>query len=111
MTSYIVRTGGQKKKNQLRQKELSLRGDIRRRATRGKLERCAEKVRAAHLGVVKALFHESKPFREEDEGTCNATADKLHESKEYWKSISIDEIIEIYSNEIDDDIYVDRKKW
>ncbi len=81
MTSYIGRIGGQKKKNQLRQKELSLRGDIRRRATRDKLERSAEKVRAAHLGVVKALFHESKSVREEDEGTCNATVDNCRNPK------------------------------
>ena len=55
MTSYVARTGGQKKQNLLRQRELELRGDIRRHETPKNLERRAEKVRAAHLGVIKAL--------------------------------------------------------
>ena len=43
MPSDIARTRGQKKKNILRQKELALRGDIRREASADKLERSAEK--------------------------------------------------------------------
>ena len=111
MTSYIARSGGQKKKNILRQKELALRGDIRREVAEEKLDRSAEKVRLAQLGVIKALFHEAEPARSEDEDRVADTLQRLGEAREYWADVTVKEIIELYSTEDDEDIFIDRKKW
>ena len=105
------RRGGNKKKNQLRQKENSFRGDICRQATRDKLEFSAEKVRVAHLGVIKGLNHEYLPVRNEGDNNCSATLDNLRQAKQYWETISIDEIIEIYSQDSDGDTYVGKKQY
>ena len=111
MTSYIARTGGQKKKNILDQRELALRGDIRREAVEAKLHRSAEKVRLAQLGVIKALLHEAEPARSEDEDRVAGTLQRLGEAREYWMDVPIEEIIEMYSTEDEDDVFIDRKKW
>ena len=81
--NYIPRTGGQKKKNILRQKELALRGDIRREVSREKLHRSAEKVRSAQLGVIKALRHEAKPARSDDEDKVKGILRNLDEADAY----------------------------
>ena len=111
MTSYIARTGGQKKKNILHQRELALRGDIRREAAEEKLHRSAEKVRSAQLGVVKALLHEAEPARSEDEERVADTLQRLGEAREYWTDIPVEAIVEMYSREDDGDVIIDRKKW
>ena len=111
MAGYIPRTGAQKKKNILRQRELALRGDIRREASEEKLLRSAERVRSARLGVIKSLIHEAEPARSEDEeGVTNALR-KLADANDYWHHISVREIVEMYSGEGDDEVFVDRKKW
>ena len=111
MTSYIARTGGQKKKNILRQKELALRGDIRREVSQDKLQRSAEKVRSAQLGLIKVLIHEAEPARSEDVDRVADSLQKLEEANEYWANISIQEIVEMYSTEDDEHVFIDRKKW
>ena len=111
MTAYIARSGGQKKKNILRQKELALRGDIRREVSKEKLERSAEKVRTAQLGVIKALTHEAEPVRSEDEERSAETLRRLEEAKEHWTGLPVEVIIEIYSSQDDVDVFIDRKKW
>ena len=111
MTSYIARSGGQKKKNILRQRELALRGDIRREVAEENLHRSAEKVRLAQLGVIKALLHETEPVRSEDEDRVADALQRLSEAKKYWTDVLVEEIIEMYSTEDDEDIFVDRKKW
>ena len=111
MTSYIARSGGQKKKNILRQRELALRGDLRRGASEGKLHRSAEKVRSAQLGVVKALFHEAEPARSEDEERVAHRLERLEDAHEYWTNVPVEEIVEMYSGDGDDEMFIDRKKW
>ena len=111
MTSYIARTGGQKKKNILHQRELALRGDIRRELAEEKLHRSAETVRLAQLGVIKALLYEAEPARSEDEDRVADTLQRLGEAREYWADVPVEEIIEIYSTEDDEDVFIDRKKW
>ena len=111
MTNYISRTGGQKKKNILRQKELALRGDIRLEVPIEKLHRSAEKVRTAQLGVVKALSHEAQPARTEDEDASRPALKKLEETKDYWTEVSVQEIIQIYADDPDKSEIIDSKKW
>jgi chromosomal replication initiation ATPase DnaA len=111
MTSYIARSGGEKKKNILRQKELALRGDIRREVAEEKLHRSAEKVRLAQLGVIKALSHEAEPARSEDEERVADTLKRLEEAEEYWTDVLVEEIIEMYSTDGEEDVFIDRKKW
>ena len=93
MASFITRTGGQKKKNILRQKELALRGDIRREASTEKLDRSAERVRSAQLAVINALIYEAQPARREDEERAERVLLNLDEAKERWEAISVYEII------------------
>jgi len=111
MANYICRSGGKKKRNILRQKELALQGDIRREATIEKLHRTAEKVRSAHLGVIKVIFDETRPLRGEDEERFNGPLLKLEKEKDYWQSILVEEIVTIYSDRKDETLFVDRKKW
>ena len=111
MTSYIARTGGEKKKNILRQKELALRGDIRREVSQGKLQKSAEKVQSAQLGVIKVLIHEAEPARSEDEAKVADTIHRLEEASAYWTNISTQEIIKMYSVEDNEDVIIDRKRW
>lgn len=111
MTNYIARTGGQKKKNILRQKELTLRGDIHRRASQDKQQKSAEKVRIAQLAVIKVLIHEAEPGRSEDEDKAADSLLRLEEAKGYWTNIPSKEIIEVYSKADDEDAFVNRKKW
>ena len=111
MTNYIVRPGGQKKKNILKQRELALRGDIRREVTLEKLERSAGRVRLAQLAVIKALLHEVEPIRSEGEGRLADSLQRLGEAKEYWMEVPVEEIIRMYSMEADEDVFIDRKKW
>ena len=110
MTSYIARSGGQKK-NILRQREMALKGDIRREVAEEKLHRSAEQVRLAQLGVIKALLHEAGPARSEDEDRVADTLQRLGEAKEYWTEVSVEEIIEMYSAEDEEDVFIDRKRW
>jgi len=111
MTNYIARSGGQKKKNILRQRELALRGDIRRGGAEEKLQRSAEKLRSAQLGVIKALLHEAEPARSEDEARVADILRRLAEAREYWVNVSLEDVIEMYSTDDDDDVFIDRKKW
>jgi hypothetical protein len=113
MTSYIARTGGEKKKNILRQKELALRGDIRRGISQAKLQKIAEKVKSAQLGVIKVLIHEAEPARSEDEDKVARTIEKLEEACAYWTKISTDDIIKMYSKEEEEteDVIIGRKRW
>jgi len=111
MTSYISRSGGQKKKNILRQKELALRGDLRREATCETLQRRAAEVRSAHLGVIKALLEEARPVREEDEEGSTVTLQRLEKAREHWENVPLADIIRSYSTKTDDVPFVDRKKW
>ena len=111
MTSYIRRTGGEKKKNILRQKELTLRGDIRREVSQNKLQKSAEKVRSAQLGVIKVLIHEAEPAVSEAEDRAADTIHTLEEASEYWTNIATQEIIKMYSIENNEDVIIDRKSW
>jgi hypothetical protein len=111
MTSYIARTGGEKKKNILQQKELALRGDIRREASQDKLQKSAEKVRSAQLGVIKVLIHEAEPARSEDADKIGDTISRLQEANGYWTNLSTQEIIKMYSIEDDEEVVIDRKRW
>ena len=101
MTSYLPRTGGQKK-NILHQKELELRAEIRRKGTNTNLKRRAEKVRVAQQGVIKALLAEER---------SESARRKLMKKKEHWATISVDEIIRIYSNPTDSSPDIQRKKF
>ena len=111
MTSYIARTGGRKKRNILRQKELALRGDIRREVSDEKLQRSAEEVRTAQLGVIKALIHEAEPVCSDDEDRLANTLQRFEEAKEFWTDATVEEIVKMYSSEGDEDVFVERKKW
>ncbi len=111
MTGYIARTGGQKKKNILRQRELELRGEIRRGATREKIERRAERVRAAQDGVIKALLHEVTAVRAEDEDRIRDTRQKLLERRTFWENVAVQEIVRIYSQSTEENPQVEPKKW
>jgi len=111
MTSYIARSGGEKKKNILRQMELALRGGIRRDLAIDKLHRSAEQVRSAQLGVIKALFVEATPAREEDQEKARGVLQKLQEGRDHWERISVEEIVQIYSKDTDEVSFVGRKKW
>ena len=111
MTNYIARTGGEKKKNILRQKELTLRGDIRRGLSQDKLQKSAEKVRSAQLAVIKVLIYEAEPSRSEDEDKVALTIHRLEEENDHWTNISAQEIIAVYSTQESEDLFIDRKKW
>jgi hypothetical protein len=111
MTSYIARTGGQKKKNSLHQKELELQAGIRRQESVAKIQRRAEKVRSAHQGVLKALLKEAEPMKAEDKEKSKNTRMKLAVEKEFWDNVVTDEIIRIYSKLGDENHHIDRKKW
>jgi len=111
MTSYIARTGGEKKKNILRQRELALRGGIRRDSPIDKLHRSAEQVRSAQLGVIKALSVEATPAREEEQEKAKGILQKLQEAREHWERISVDEIVQIYSQDTEEVPFVNRKRW
>ena len=111
MTSYIARTGGQKKRNILRQRELELLGEIRRGGTREKMERRAERVRAAQEGVIKTLLHEITVVRAEDEDRARDTRQKLLEQRTFWENVAVQEIVRIYSQSTEEIPQVDRKKW
>jgi hypothetical protein len=112
MASYICRTGGQKKQNILRQKELALRGAIGRGESAFLLIKLAEKVRLAWLGVNKALTYEAEPSTIERETKATPVLLELHADKERWGKISSQEIIALYSVEPDDArLPVERKKW
>jgi hypothetical protein len=111
LASFVTRTGGQKKKNILRQKELALRGDIRRQVSTEKLHRSAERVRSAQLGVIKALIYEAQPARSEDEERAKGVLLNLDAANERWETISVHEIIELYSDEAAEAVIVDRKRW
>lgn len=111
MANYIPRTGGQKKKNILHQKELVLRADIRRAVSKEKLDKSAEHVRSAQLGVIKALICEAEPSSSKEEDRANERILELEKAQERWHSISVHEIIEFYSGETGEPIFVERKKW
>jgi F0F1-type ATP synthase delta subunit len=111
MTNYVSRTGGQKKKNILRQKELELRAEIRREAATDKIRRRAENVRAAQLGVIKALLKEAEPPTSESAALRKERLQKLYAEREYWVNISVDEIIRINKEKLDEVPDVDSKKW
>ncbi len=112
MASYICRTGGQKEQNMLRQKELALRGAIRRGDSALLLIKLAEKVRLAWLGVNKALIYEAEPSAIERETRATPVLHELHEDKERWEKIASQDIIALYSEETEDDhLPVERKKW
>jgi len=111
MTNYLARTGGEKKKYLLRQRELALRGGIRRDLSIDKLRRSAEQVRLAQLGVIKALSVEATPAREEDQEEARGILQKLQEARDHWEGIPVDEIVRIYSEDTTEVPFVDRKKW
>ncbi len=88
-----------------------MRGDIRREVSQGKLQKSAEKVQSAQLGVIKVLIHEAEPARSEDEAKVADTIHRLEEASAYWTNISTQEIIKMYSVEDNEDVIIDRKRW
>ena len=111
MTSYIARTGGQKKRNILRQRELELRGEINRGGPDGKIRRKAERVRSAQLGVIKALIEEATPVSAEQEERFRNRRQKHLKNREFWKGITVEEIVRMYSESNTETHEVNRKRW
>ncbi len=97
MTSYIVRQGAQKKKGILEKREAELVHSISKNGSIQKLEKAAEKVRAAQLAVIKCLLHETEAVRPEDEGTYGKIWSKLETQRTCWEEISKADIVARYS--------------
>ena len=97
MTSYIVRKGAQKKKGILGKREAELVHHIASASPNHRLEIAAEKVRAAHLAVIKCLFHETEAVRPEDEERFGETWQDLEMQRKNWEELSSENIIAHYS--------------
>ena len=97
MTSYIVRQGGQKKKGILEKREAELVHSISKNSSIQKLEKAAEKVRAAQLAVIKCLLHETQAVRPEDEEMYGKVWSKVEAQRCYWEEVSAADIIARYS--------------
>ena len=111
MSNYIPRSGGQKKRNILRKRELELRAELRREGPDNRVHKYAEKLRLAQLGVVKALIHEATPTRAEDAAKADAKFEELQHKKRFWEEVSVDDIIDMYLKSIDAPSTVGRKRW
>ncbi len=97
MTAYIVRKGAQKKKGILGKREAELVHHIATASPGHRLEKAAEKLRDAHLAVIKCLFHETEAVRPEDEEIFGKTWQKLEKQRKEWEEISSADIIARYS--------------
>lgn len=97
MTSYIVRQGAQKKKGILEKREAELIHCISNNDSIQKLEKAAEKVRAAQLAVIKCLLHETEAVRPEDEETYGKIWSKIEAQRTCWEEISRADIVARYS--------------
>lgn len=96
MTAYIVRKGAQKKKGILVKREAELVHHIATASPGHRLEMAAEKVRSAHLAVIKCLFHETEAVRPEDEERFGGTWQKLEKQRKEWECFSPADIIARY---------------
>ena len=97
MTAYIVRKGAQKKKGILGKREAELAHHIATASPGYRQEKAAEKLRDAHLAVIKCLFHETEAVRPEDEGIFGKTWQKLEKQRKEWEEISSADIIARHS--------------
>lgn len=98
MAGYIPRTGGQKKKGILAQREDELRHHILHKSCADVIQRSAKRVRAAQLGVFKALLYETEPARADDTEHHEFRA-SLARKQAFWTGIQIDEIIRRYQSD------------
>ena len=99
MAGYVARTGGQKKKVILAQREDELRHHLRHESAFETIERCSERVRSAQLGVIRVLLYETEPARAEDEQHEEFRAN-LMKRRENWQAISAQDIVRQYQSEL-----------
>ena len=98
MTSYIASTDGRKKKILLSHREWDLRYAIQQDKSHQRLSKLAEKVRQAHLRLIKARRHHAKTYRAEDEPPSQML-DNLEDQEQYWRNVDAEEIIALYRPE------------
>jgi hypothetical protein len=97
MPLYPPRSESVKKAAQLAQKELELKTAIQKSLTTDKLNKAAEKYRAAQLSFLKAKMHVIKEKVFQDK-TSNIKTEKLAGEIEVWVSKPVEEIINKIKN-------------
>lgn len=100
MPRYVPRSGCLKKQEILWRREKELIHALRHESGADVVARASEKVRDAHLGLIKAQLTESDPgsvLYEWRKAELRANLDVMRSD---WESISIEEIIEQYRKRI-----------
>jgi|GEM_PF-5596768 len=101
MTNYARRnasTGAGKKYEQLRYWEEEMLLRIESARPERDISQAAENVRHAQLQVFKAILHDIEPARIEDLSVrLQEKITHLWEKTAYWKRLTIEEIIKLYS--------------
>ena len=97
MSNYVPRSGAQKKKDFLAQREQELQHAIRNCEDDARLARAVERVRAAKLNLIKALLPRwyAEPS---DNPNIERSHDKLRKEREEWEGLTEREILDRYSS-------------
>ena len=95
MSNYIPRSNCPKKREILAKREEELRHVIKSEASQNKIERYAEKLRAAHLALFKALLHEAVEKGSEDRINVK-NVERLKNKSQHWAESSLSDIIDMY---------------
>jgi len=94
MPSHVPRTDTLKKEVQLGKREQELEHAIRHGFTRELLTRAVERVRTAHLSLLKARRHWAGNVRDRD---AAARLRNIERETENWKLRSVDEILKSHT--------------
>ena len=92
MPSHIPRTDTTKKEIQLSHREHELKHALHSRFTREKLVKAAEKLRTAHLSLLKAKLYWAEDARLQGRDVTAHLA-KIHDEKREWMERSTEEIL------------------
>jgi len=97
MPSFVPRTAPIRKKEILEKRETELRHALKQNGSLEKINRLAEKVRVAHLNLLKAKKHLDQTFRPEDNTVeHDRRSAKIDEQVTKWTKYSAEEIIETF---------------
>jgi hypothetical protein len=97
MAGYVPRTGAAKKCGILSKRIIELTGAIDRVESEARLERAADKVREAQLGVLKCWEYECAPASEND-ARYRAVQANIQDRKERWEQATVAQIINHYTS-------------
>lgn len=96
MAGYLARRGATKRKRNLAKSERKLRSAIENQSSSEQLNRAAEEVRDAQLGVIKCLIYEMGPHAHIRSKQKLRTLANLEEKHDRWIGISTEEILHLY---------------